>query len=107
MLKKMISGAFLLATMFTVDAQQLKTPAASPTQTVKQDFGISTVELTYSRPAMKGREIFGDLVPYGKVWRTGANNATRIKFADDVTIGGQALKAGDYAIYTVPNKDEW
>jgi tetratricopeptide (TPR) repeat protein len=56
---------------------------------------------------MKGRKIFGDLVPWGKVWRTGANSATRIKFTDDVTIGGQQLKAGEYAIYTVPNEKEW
>jgi tetratricopeptide (TPR) repeat protein len=56
---------------------------------------------------MKGRKIFGDLVPYGKVWRTGANSATRIKFADDVTFGGQPLKAGEYAIYTIPNEAEW
>ena len=56
---------------------------------------------------MKGRKIFGDLVPWNKVWRTGANSATRIKFNDDVMIGGQALKAGEYAIYTVPNENEW
>ena len=89
------------------DAQQIKTPAPSPTQTIKQDFGISSIELIYSRPGMKGRKIFGDLVPFGKVWRTGANSATRIKFSDDVTIGGQALKAGEYAVYTVPNENEW
>ena len=106
MLKKMIFGSLLFAIMFTANAQ-LKTPAASPTQSLKQDFGISNIELVYSRPAMKGRKIFGDLVPYGKVWRTGANNATRIKFADDVTIGGQKLAAGDYAIYTIPNEKEW
>jgi tetratricopeptide (TPR) repeat protein len=56
---------------------------------------------------MKGRKIFGDLVPYGKVWRTGANAATRIKFGDDVTVGGQAVKAGEYSLYTIPNPDEW
>ncbi|HVK96384.1 MAG TPA: DUF2911 domain-containing protein, partial [Flavisolibacter sp.] len=91
----------------TIDAQQLKIPAPSPTQTVKQDFGISSMELIYSRPGIKGRKVFGDLVPYGKVWRTGANQATRIKFADDVTIAGQPLKAGEYAIFTVPNEKEW
>ena len=86
---------------------QLKIPAPSSTQTIKQDFGLTSIELTYSRPDMKGRKIFGDLVPYGKIWRTGANSATRIKFGDDVTIGGQALKAGEYALYTIPNVNEW
>jgi tetratricopeptide (TPR) repeat protein len=107
MLKKMILCGAAVLTLLAADAQQLKTPAPSPTQTIKQDFGISTVELTYSRPAMKGRKVFGDLVPYGKLWRTGANAATRIKFADDVQIGGTALKAGEYVIYTVPNQNEW
>jgi len=86
---------------------QLKTPAPSPTQTIKQDFGLSSVELIYSRPDIKGRKIFGDLVPWNKVWRTGANNATRLKFNDDVMIGGQSLKAGEYALYTVPGENEW
>ncbi len=86
---------------------QLKMPAPSPTQNIRQDFGMSSVELIYSRPAMKGRKVFGDLVPWNKVWRTGANNATRLKFNDDVMIGGQALKAGEYALYTVPGENEW
>lgn len=107
MLKKLILCGVAVLSLLAVDAQQLKTPAPSPTQTIKQDFGISTVELTYSRPAMKGRKVFGDLVPYGKLWRTGANAATRIKFADDVQIGGTTLKAGEYVIYTVPNQNEW
>jgi tetratricopeptide (TPR) repeat protein len=107
MLKKLILCGAAVLSLLAVDAQQLKTPAPSPTQTIKQDFGISSVELTYSRPAMKGRKVFGDLVPYGKLWRTGANAATRIKFADDVQIGGTTLKAGEYVIYTVPNQNEW
>jgi tetratricopeptide (TPR) repeat protein len=86
---------------------QLKTPAPSPTQTVKQDFGISSIELVYSRPGMKGRKIFGDLVPWNAVWRTGANSATRLKFNDDVVFGGQPLKAGEYALFTVPGENEW
>lgn len=107
MLKKLILCGAAVLSLLAVDAQQLKTPAPSPTQTIKQDFGVSSVELTYSRPAMKGRKVFGDLVPYGKLWRTGANAATRIKFADDVQIGGTTLKAGEYVIYTVPNQNEW
>jgi hypothetical protein len=86
---------------------QLKTPAPSPTQTIKQDFGISALELSYSRPGVKGRKIFGDLVPFGKVWRTGANSATTITFGDDVTIGGTKVPAGKYGILTIPDKKEW
>jgi tetratricopeptide (TPR) repeat protein len=104
--KLLVAGILSCAVLFA-DAQTIRTPQPSPTQTVKQDFGISAVELIYSRPGMKGRKIFGDLVPWGKVWRTGANSATRIKFTDDVSIGGQQLKAGEYAIYTVPNEKEW
>lgn len=104
---KKILSTVLFCTIAAVGSAQLKTPAPSPTQTVKQDFGISSVELIYSRPDIKGRKIFGDLVPWNKVWRTGANNATRIKFNDDVTFGGQALKAGEYALYTVPGENEW
>lgn len=107
MLKKLFACCAFSAAVLFADAQSIRTPQPSPTQTVKQDFGISSVELIYSRPGARGRKIFGDLVPYGKVWRTGANNATRIKFADDVTIGGQTLKAGEYALYTVPNEKEW
>lgn len=107
MLQKLITGAAFILSVFTANAQGLKTPAASPTQTIKQDFGISSIELVYSRPGMKGRKIFGDLVPFGKVWRTGANAATRIKFADDVLIGGKPLKAGEYAVYTIPNQSDW
>lgn len=106
MIRNLLFAAIVLAS-FTLEAQQLRTPAPSPTQTVQQDFGISSMQLIYSRPNMRGRKVFGDLVPYGKVWRTGANQATRIKFNDDVMIGGQPLKAGEYALYTVPNENEW
>src|SRR4051812_15812611 len=75
-------------------AQTLTTPQPSPTQTIKQNFGVGSIELSYSRPAKKERKIMGDLVPFGKVWRTGANNATTITFSDDVTIGGKDIKAG-------------
>lgn len=102
---------FLLATFSGIlcmaHAQQLKTPAPSPTQSVKQDFGLASVELSYSRPAVKGRKIFGDLVPYGKVWRTGANGATTITFGDAVTFGGQKVAAGKYGLLTIPEAKEW
>ncbi len=89
------------------DAQPIKTPAPSPTQTISQDFGISTIDLSYSRPGKKGRNIFGDLVPFGKVWRTGANNATTITFGDDVVIGDTKVPAGKYGLLTIPDKDNW
>lgn len=107
MLRKFLLLASVCATVLTADAQQLKTPSPSPTQTIKQDFALSAIELTYSRPAMKGRKVFGDLVPYGKLWRTGANAATRIKFNDDVQIGGTNVKAGEYVVYTIPGENEW
>jgi len=92
--------------LFSADAQ-LRTPAPSPPQTIKQDFGLSSIELSYSRPGMKGRKIFGDLVPYGKVWRTGANNATTLTFGDDVMIGDVKIPAGKYGLLTIPDRDKW
>jgi hypothetical protein len=107
MLKSFFATIAASCLFVAAHAQQLRTPAPSPSQMVRQDFGISNVELNYSRPAIKGRKIFGDLVPFGQVWRTGANSATRLKFADDVTIGGQSLKAGEYAVFTIPGEKEW
>jgi tetratricopeptide (TPR) repeat protein len=107
MLKKLMLCSSLVLALLAADAQQIKTPAPSPVQTIKQDFGIANIELTYSRPGVRGRKVFGDLVPYGQLWRTGANAATRIKFADDVSFGGMAVKAGDYVLYTIPNQNEW
>jgi len=100
--------AVLAVCMFTVsDAQTLTTPQPSPTQTIKQNFGLSSIELSYSRPGIKGRKIFGDLVPFGKVWRTGANSASTLTFADDVTIGGKKIPAGKYGLLTIPEKRNW
>lgn len=97
----------LAAFCFFLAEAQLKTPAPSPTQTVKQDFGLGSIELSYSRPAMKGRKVFGDLVPFGNVWRTGANSATLVTFSDEVTIGGKKVPAGKYGLLSIPNKDSW
>lgn len=88
-------------------AQTLKTPSPSPTQVVKQDFSLSSIELSYSRPGVKGRSVFGDLVPYGKVWRTGANSATTITFGEDVIIGGTKVPAGKYGLLSIPGEGEW
>lgn len=105
-MKKLFFAALAACSFIIADAQ-LKTPAPSPAQTVKQDFGLSTIELSYSRPAVKGRKIFGDVVPFGKVWRTGANSATTITFGDEVTIGGTKVAAGKYGLITIPDKKSW
>jgi len=89
------------------NAQTLTTPQPSPTQTIKQNFSIGSIELNYSRPGKKGRKIMGDLVPFGKVWRTGANNATTLSFSDDVTIGGVNIKAGKYGLLSIPDAAKW
>jgi len=107
MLKKLLLCSGICAFTFNADAQTLKTPQPSTTQTIKQDLGIGNVELSYSRPGMKGRKIFGDLVPFGKVWRTGANNATTLTFSDSVTIGGTKLAPGKYGLLSIPDKDQW
>ena len=86
---------------------QVRMPQPSPTQTIKQDFAMGSVELMYSRPAAKDRKVFGDLVPYGKMWRTGANGATVIKFSEPVEIKGKRVDSGSYAIYTIPGVDTW
>lgn len=105
-MKKILFTAIAALSLIISDAQ-LRTPAPSPSQTIKQDFGLSSVELSYSRPAMKGRKIFGDLVPFGKVWRTGANNATTLTFGEEVTIGGTKVPAGKYGLLTIPDKKSW
>lgn len=88
-------------------SQSLKTPTLSPFSKISQEIGLTEVILTYSRPSAKGRTVFGVLVPYGKVWRTGANASTKIKFTESVHIGGKALQPGTYALYTLPGKDMW
>lgn len=106
-MKKIVAIAVISMLFLSAGYTQITMPAPSPTQTIKQNFGLSSIEVTYSRPGVKERKIFGDLVPYGEMWRTGANAATRIKFADDVTIGGKEVKAGEYALYTIPGENEW
>jgi len=108
--RKIISAMAIAALSFgslNTQAQQLKVPAPSPLQTVKQNFALGDVTIEYSRPSVKGRVIFGDVVPFGKIWRTGANATTKITFSDDVKLEGNDVKAGTYGLYTVPNKDSW
>jgi hypothetical protein len=104
-MKKFLSVILIVATVGTT--AQIRMPAPSPTQTIKQDFGLASVELIYSRPSLKGRKMIGVIEPYGTMWRTGANAATKIRFTDPVTFGGTKIDSGSYALYTIPQKDEW
>ncbi len=96
----------LLIVNFSVFSQ-IRTPQSSPNTTITQELGLTKITLNYSRPSTKGRVIFGNLVPYGKVWRTGANQITSIKFDADVSINGQMVKAGSYGLYTIPGLKTW
>jgi hypothetical protein len=104
------AAALLLVSVLNINqsaAQGLKLPAASSKQVVTQDLGISQITLTYARPNVSGRQIFGGLEQYGKVWRTGANGATTLSFSGDVIINGKTLPAGTYGLFTIPDKNEW
>ncbi len=90
--------------MLFADAQPLRTPQLSTTQTIKQNFGLSSIELTYSRPGIKGRKIFGSLVPFETVWRTGANTANNLTFADTVYINGTKINPGSYGLVSIPHE---
>ncbi|WP_338877064.1 DUF2911 domain-containing protein [Spirosoma sp. SC4-14] len=105
----LLSSVAILLTVcsITTATAQLKIPAASPFQSTKQSFGLGDITIDYSRPAAKGRVIFGDLVPFGKVWRTGANATTKITFSDDVNVAGKEVKAGTYGLFTIPGKTSW
>ena len=87
--------------------QDLKVPTLSPLSEVTQELALTQVKLSYSRPSAKGRKVFGSLVPYNEVWRTGANASTKLTFTEDVKIEGNNLKAGTYALYTIPGETEW
>lgn len=100
-----LATACMLST--TAFAQDLKLPATSPKISLTQQFATSKIELEYSRPSMKGRKVFGSMIPYGKSWRTGANALTKITFGEDVVFGGQKVAAGAYSLYTIPGKDSW
>jgi hypothetical protein len=110
-MRKYFMIAFAATTLLTADVSaQVTMPAPSPTSMIRQDFGMGRMELTYSRPSIRGRQLFGEntvLAPLGKPWRTGANAATQIRFTDKVTVGGKMLDSGRYVIYTVPGKGQW
>ncbi len=105
-MKKLLSFVFAVVLVAAVNAQ-IETPQPSPFTKVEQKVGLTDVTLEYSRPSMKGRTIFGDLVPYGKYWRAGANKNTTITFSGDVMVDGEKLKAGSYAIFVKPSQDSW
>jgi hypothetical protein len=106
-MKLAFSLAISLLSVQFVFGQELKVPTLSPLTELTQEVGLSHVKLSYSRPSAKGRKVFGDLVPFNAVWRTGANASTKLTFTQDVKIEGNALKAGTYALYTIPGEKEW
>ncbi|WP_128330396.1 DUF2911 domain-containing protein [Apibacter sp. HY039] len=106
-MRKLLLSLLIVTSSLIGQGQEVRTPAASLKSSVEQMVGLTDIEFVYSRPNKKGREIFGVLVPYGQVWRTGANENTTIKFGDDVEIDGKSLPKGKYALYTIPNKDTW
>ena len=108
-MKKVLATLLTIVSFSVLSFAQIKSPQPSPNCELEQKVGLTEIEIAYSRPGAKDRAIFGadGLVPFGEMWRTGANAATTISFDKDVTVEGQALKAGDYALYTIPGKNEW
>ncbi len=105
MKKLLIAGAFILSCM--AGTAQVRTPQASPAAKIEQTVGLTDVKIDYSRPSARGRSVYGELVPFGKLWRTGANANTVISFSEDVVISGKTLPKGEYALYTLPKADSW
>ena len=86
---------------------QINTPRTSPASELSQMVGLTEIEVQYSRPSKRGRVIFGGVVPFGKIWRTGADNCTKINFSTDVIIDGKTISSGMYSIFSIPNKESW
>jgi hypothetical protein len=101
------ASMLLACTAMNTYAQSVKVPPLSTTQTIEQELGLGKITLTYSRPNIRGRKVFGGLVPYGAVWRLGANSATIIKFSDDVIIEGNKVPAGEYGMFAIPTQGDW
>lgn len=104
-MKRSLFLAFVLLSLQTV--AQIDVPAPSPLGKAEQKVGLTDMSITYSRPGVKGRKIFGGLVPFGEMWRWGANASTKLKTSDDITIEGHDVPAGEYALYAIPNQDKW
>ena len=105
-MKKILIALAIIIVNFSIEAQ-VKTPQSSPKAKLMQTVGLTDVEINYSRPSARGRAVFGNLVPFGKVWRTGANENTTISFTDDIIIDGKTLKKGKYSLYTIPKIESW
>ena len=101
------TAALAFSFVFHFSSAQIQTPAPSPAGKIEQKVGLTDVTINYSRPGVKGRKVFVDVEEYGKMWRTGANNATTIAFSDDVKLEGKEVPAGKYAIYSIPGKKQW
>lgn len=104
-IKNLVAASFLV--LGTYVSAQFTVPPASPRQKIEQSFSMSKITIDYGKPGVKGRKIFGDLVPYGKVWRAGANSSTKITFEQSVNFGGKVVGAGTYALFIVPTEKEW
>ena len=104
-MKKLLLTTFLALSVAAYS--QFTLPAASPRQKVEQQFSMSNITVDYGRPGVKGRKIFGDLVPFGKVWRAGANSSTKITFEQSVNFGGKTVSAGTYGLFVIPTEKEW
>ncbi len=104
----LLLGSFLSAGAYAqAPAPKIEFPASSPAATVKQRVGLTDIEVTYFRPGVKGRKIFGGLEPYGAVWRTGANNPTKVTFSTAIKFGGTSVPAGTYGLFSIPGEKEW
>ena len=106
-MKNILLGSLFILLTTTLFAQNLKVPTLSPFSEIKQEIGLTEISLSYARPSAKGRIVMGELVPYGEMWRTGANASTKITVSETVKIGGNELAAGTYALYTIPAQEEW
>ena len=103
----LLLSAFLFTSSLSMAQAKWPLAATSPKQIIYQDLGSGKIEISYSRPSVKGRTVFGDVVPFDKVWRTGANAATTISFGDETTINGMKIGAGKYGLLTIPGKTDW
>jgi tetratricopeptide (TPR) repeat protein len=106
-MKKIFLLASLFLGLFAAANAQIKTPQPSPTCKLSQDLGLIKVDVEYSRPSAKSRKVFGDLVPFGQMWRTGANASTKVTVSEDAMVGGVSLKKGTYALYSIPGDKDW
>jgi len=102
-----VIGSGLLFSSLASAQPKVDFPSPSPLSTLKQRVGLTDIEIVYSRPSAKGRPIFGGLVPYGEVWRTGANGRTTISFSTPVKLNGTDIPAGKYSLFTIPGESEW